>query len=112
MENGNEKFLVSMYMSNKDLSSSLYSGTLSKDVGLSTLLDWITRLKIATGAAESLCYLHHECVPPLIHRDIQASSILLDDKLLVKLGSLCGVCTEEDISQNWIAKFLQLPKYI
>ncbi|WJZ88304.1 hypothetical protein VitviT2T_007618 [Vitis vinifera] len=30
-------------------------------------LDWITRLKIAIGAAEGLSYLHHECSPPLVH---------------------------------------------
>ncbi|KAL0422758.1 UNVERIFIED_CONTAM: putative LRR receptor-like serine/threonine-protein kinase [Sesamum latifolium] len=47
-------------------------------------LDWITRLKIAIGAAESLTYLHHECTPPLVHRDVQASSILLDDKFEVR----------------------------
>jgi hypothetical protein len=31
-------------------------------------LDWIKRLKIATGVAEALCYLHHECSPPMVHR--------------------------------------------
>ncbi|KAJ4747333.1 Leucine-rich receptor-like protein kinase family protein [Rhynchospora pubera] len=58
-------------------------------------LDWITRLKIATGVAEALCILHHECNPPIVHRDIQASSILLDDKFEVRLGSLSEVCTQQ-----------------
>ena len=35
-------------------------------------LDWITRLKIAIGAAEGLSYLHHECSPPLVHRYCKA----------------------------------------
>lgn len=67
LENENEKFLVYKYMPNGDLSSSLYRKTSSEDDSLQSL-DWITRLKIATGAAEGLSYLHHECSPPLVHR--------------------------------------------
>lgn len=67
LENENEKFLVYKYMPNGDLSSSLYRKTNSEDESLQSL-DWITRLKIATGAAEGLSYLHHECSPPHVHR--------------------------------------------
>lgn len=67
LENDNEKFLVYKYMPNGDLSSSLYKKNNTEDDGLQSL-DWITRLKIALGAAEGLSYLHHECNPPLVHR--------------------------------------------
>ncbi|XP_065881033.1 probable LRR receptor-like serine/threonine-protein kinase At2g16250 [Euphorbia lathyris] len=89
-ENDNEKLLVYKYMPNGDLASSLYRVSDFEDDSLQSL-DWITRLKIATGTAEGLSYLHHECNPPLVHRDIQASSILLDDKFEVRLGSLSEV---------------------
>ncbi|XP_047307627.1 proline-rich receptor-like protein kinase PERK1 [Impatiens glandulifera] len=41
-------------------------------------MDWSTRLKIALGAAKGFAYLHEDCHPKIIHRDIKASNILLD----------------------------------
>ncbi|KAL3538973.1 hypothetical protein ACH5RR_002339 [Cinchona calisaya] len=111
LENGNDKFLVYKYMPNKDLSSSLlFKEIVSDDNSRLPSLDWITRLKIAIGVAEGLCYLHHDCAPPLVHRDVQASSILLDDKFEVRLGSLSAVCAQGwNIHHSRISK-LQLPK--
>ncbi|GMP47592.1 hypothetical protein CsSME_00015255 [Camellia sinensis var. sinensis] len=109
LENENEKYLVYKYMPNGDLSSSLYRKTNSEDGSLQSL-DWITRLKIAIGAAEGLSYLHHECSPALVHRDVQASSILLDDKFEVRLGSLSEVCAQEgENHQSKITRLLRLP---
>ncbi|XP_008783130.1 receptor-like protein kinase HSL1 [Phoenix dactylifera] len=42
------------------------------------LLDWPTRYKVAVDAAEGLSYLHHDCVPPIVHRDVKSNNILLD----------------------------------
>lgn len=109
LDHENEKFLVYKYMPNGDLFNLLARETdLEDENGQS--LDWITRLKIATGAAEGLVYLHHECNPPLVHRDVQASSILLDDKFEVRLGSLSNVCAQEGDSQNLITKFFRTTK--
>nr|QAS62473.1 LRR receptor-like kinase family protein [Sedum alfredii] len=41
-------------------------------------LDWDARLNIIVGAAKGLAYLHHDCSPRVIHRDIKSSNILLD----------------------------------
>ncbi|CAH8386553.1 unnamed protein product [Eruca vesicaria subsp. sativa] len=109
LENESQKLLVYKYMRNGDLASSLFRKSDNEGDGLKSL-DWITRLKIALGAAEGLAYLHHECSPPLVHRDVQASSILLDDKFEVRLGSLSEVYAQGDVYQSRISRLLRLPQ--
>ncbi|CAL9768376.1 unnamed protein product [Musa acuminata subsp. burmannicoides] len=51
-----------------------------------TPLDWPRRLEIAIGSARGLCYMHHDCSPPIIHRDVKSSNILLDSEFNVKIA--------------------------
>eukprot|EP00250_Pteridium_aquilinum_P017826 c23790_g1_i1 orf=424-1161(-) len=49
-------------------------------------LNWFTRLRIAVGAAKGFSYLHNDCSPAVIHRDVKCSNILLDDNLTAKVA--------------------------
>uniref|UniRef100_J3MIF3 Protein kinase domain-containing protein n=2 Tax=Oryza brachyantha TaxID=4533 RepID=J3MIF3_ORYBR len=102
-----EEFLAYKYMPKGDLTNALHKKPVDTEDSLPSL-DWITRLKIATGVAEAMCFLHDECRPPLVHRDIQASSVLLDDKFEVRLGSMSDVCAQQSGgSQNVFSRLLR-----
>ncbi|XVF58237.1 hypothetical protein PTKIN_Ptkin07bG0048500 [Pterospermum kingtungense] len=41
-------------------------------------LDWTKRVNIVKGVAHALSYMHHDCNPPIVHRDISSNNVLLD----------------------------------
>jgi Leucine-rich repeat (LRR) protein/tRNA A-37 threonylcarbamoyl transferase component Bud32 len=64
-------------------------------------LDWETRLKIGLGLAQGVEYLHHDCVPKIIHRDIKSSNILLDSTMEAHLGDFgLAKALEENYDSN------------
>ncbi|KAD6794595.1 hypothetical protein R6Q59_021433 [Mikania micrantha] len=50
------------------------------------LLSWDMRMKIALGSAKGLAYLHEDCQPKIIHRDIKSANILLDSNFEPKVA--------------------------
>ncbi|XP_065867523.1 proline-rich receptor-like protein kinase PERK1 isoform X2 [Euphorbia lathyris] len=76
---GAQRMLVYEFISNQTLEFHLHGK------GRPTM-NWSTRMKIAMGSAKGLAYLHEECQPKVIHRDIKASNILLDDSFEAKLA--------------------------
>ncbi|CAL9093869.1 unnamed protein product [Musa acuminata var. zebrina] len=73
------KLLVYEYMPNGSVGDLLHGSK-------GGLLDWPTRYKIALDAAEGLSYLHHDCMPPIVHRDVKSNNILLDGEYGAKVA--------------------------
>ncbi|XP_054820214.1 probable LRR receptor-like serine/threonine-protein kinase At1g56130 [Prosopis cineraria] len=76
---GIERILVYEYMKNKSLDLYLYGNN-------DRFLDWSTRFQIILGIARGLQYLHEDSHIRIVHRDIKASNILLDDKFHPRIG--------------------------
>ncbi|XP_024016702.1 probable LRR receptor-like serine/threonine-protein kinase At1g56130 isoform X1 [Eutrema salsugineum] len=77
---GDHRLLVYEYLPNGSLDQALFGGE-------NTLhLDWSTRFEICMGVARGLAYLHEDGSVRIVHRDVKASNILLDSKLLPKVS--------------------------
>ncbi|OIW15466.1 hypothetical protein TanjilG_28665 [Lupinus angustifolius] len=83
---------VYVYMSKGNLASHLYSEE-------NRALGWDLRLRIALDVARGLEYLHDGAVPPVIHRDIKSSNILLDESMRVRVADF-GLSREEMVDKH------------
>ncbi|PIN07473.1 Serine/threonine protein kinase [Handroanthus impetiginosus] len=73
-------FLVYDYMGRGSLFCVL------KDEEEALELDWIKRVNVVKSIAHALSYMHHDCSPPLLHRDVSTNNILLNSKLEARLS--------------------------
>ncbi|CAA3020541.1 NSP-INTERACTING KINASE 3 [Olea europaea subsp. europaea] len=77
----NERLLVYPYMPNGSVASRLKDHIHGRPV-----LDWSRRRRIALGTARGIVYLHEQCDPKIIHRDVKAANILLDEDFEAVVG--------------------------
>ncbi|TKW25150.1 hypothetical protein SEVIR_3G097100v4 [Setaria viridis] len=74
-----EQILVYEYVPNGTLKESLTGKS-------GVRLDWRRRLRVVLGAAKGVAYLHELADPPIVHRDIKSSNVLLDERLNAKVS--------------------------
>ncbi|KAL2537229.1 putative ovule protein [Forsythia ovata] len=85
--NKETNLLVYEYMRNESLWEALHEKK-------GEFLNWNLRYKIAMDAAKGLCYLHHDCLPLIVHRDVKSNNILLNSSF------------EAHVADFGLAKFL------
>ncbi|XP_048425722.1 G-type lectin S-receptor-like serine/threonine-protein kinase CES101, partial [Pyrus x bretschneideri] len=93
---GEEMMLIYEYLQNKSLDHFLFDPTRGR------LLDWKKRLSILEGIAQGLLYLHKYSRKKVIHRDLKASNILLDENMNPKISDfgLARIFTQNELEAN------------
>ncbi|KAI5016038.1 hypothetical protein ZWY2020_005770 [Hordeum vulgare] len=77
-------------------------GTLESEE-LAKELDWGKRIALAIDVAQAISFLHHECSPPIIHRDITSNNILLDTAFKAFVSDFGTARILKPDSSNWSA---------
>uniref|UniRef100_A0A7N0VA44 non-specific serine/threonine protein kinase n=1 Tax=Kalanchoe fedtschenkoi TaxID=63787 RepID=A0A7N0VA44_KALFE len=88
-------FLVYEYVEMGSLASVLSTA------GKACELDWVKRVKIMKSVAYALSYMHHDCMPPIVHRDISSGNILLDSDYEVRVSDFGTAKLLKLDSSNW-----------
>ncbi|PSR87660.1 MDIS1-interacting receptor like kinase [Actinidia chinensis var. chinensis] len=68
-------FLIYKYMERGSLFCALRLDVEAMEIG------WTKRVNIVEAIAHALSYLHHNCIPPIVHRDISSKNIMLNSQL-------------------------------
>ncbi|XP_057987276.1 MDIS1-interacting receptor like kinase 2-like isoform X2 [Hevea brasiliensis] len=90
-------FLVYEYLEGGNLATILGNDKKAED------LDWSKRVNIVKGVANALSYMHHNCSPPIVHRDITSKNILLDSEFDAHVSDFGIVKLLNSDSSHWTA---------
>ena len=88
-------FLIYEYLERGSLAAILTNDDGAKD------LDWNKRDNIIKGVAQALSYLHHDCSPPIVHRDISSKNVLLDLEYEAHVSDFGTAKLLNQDSSNW-----------
>ncbi|KAG4940522.1 hypothetical protein JHK87_044393 [Glycine soja] len=88
-------FLVCEFLEKGDVKKIL------KDDEQAIALDWNKRVDIVKGVANALCYMHHDCSPPIVHRDISSKNVLLDSDDVAHVADFGTAKFLNPDSSNW-----------
>ncbi|XP_048227483.1 probable leucine-rich repeat receptor-like protein kinase At1g35710 [Ricinus communis] len=90
-----QPFLVYEYLEKGSLAKILSNAVLAKQ------LDWCKRINVVRGAVNALFYMHHDCNPPVIHRDLSSNNILLDENYEATVSDFGTARLIKQDSSNW-----------
>lgn len=90
-------FLVYEYLDGGNLATILGNDEEAKE------LDWSKRINIVKGVANALFYMHHNCSPPIVHRDITSKNILLDSEYEAHVSDFGTAKLLNADSSHWTA---------
>ncbi|XP_042479711.1 MDIS1-interacting receptor like kinase 2-like [Macadamia integrifolia] len=88
-------FLVFEYFERGSLAKILNNSELALE------MDWLRRINVIKGVANALSYMHHDCSPPIIHRDISSNNILLDEEYEACVSDFGTARLLKPDSSNW-----------
>lgn len=92
---GKHIFLVYEFIKNGSLANMLSSDKGAKE------LDWEKRIRVVKGVAHALNYMHHDCDPPVVHRDISSNNVLLNSELEAHVSDFGTARFLKPDSSNW-----------
>ncbi|XP_059656426.1 MDIS1-interacting receptor like kinase 2-like [Cornus florida] len=88
-------FLVYEFLEGGSLQKILSSDQQASECG------WIKRVNVVKDVADALCYMHHDCSPPIVHRDISSKNILLDFEYVAHISDFGSARLLNPNSSNW-----------
>nr|XP_011464596.1 PREDICTED: probable LRR receptor-like serine/threonine-protein kinase At4g08850 isoform X2 [Fragaria vesca subsp. vesca] len=88
-------FLVDEYLERGNLATMLSKDNEAKELG------WKKRVNIVKGVAHALYYMHYDCLPPIVHRDISSKNILLDSEYEASVSDFGTAKFLNPDSTNW-----------
>ncbi|XXG61824.1 hypothetical protein AAC387_Pa05g0333 [Persea americana] len=88
-------YLIYEYMEKGNLAISLSN----EEVAVN--LDWTRRMKVVRGVAHALSNMHHDCNPPIVHRDLSSNNILFDMEFEASISDFGTARLLKPDSSNW-----------